>query len=411
MKGASKPAVPPFRVGLLGMYSSANLGDTAIQTAVMRALHDRRPEVEFVAICTDPGDAARTFGLRAHDVSALEAVVDGATGRSEPGVRPSRFARSRLPLQLLATAWHTRRIMRDLDMLLVSGSGQIDDFWGGPWEQPFRLLAWSAAARSQGKPVAYFGVGVDQLHTRAGRRLCLAALGRAQLRVLRDAGSLAALQTLGFDDACGVSPDPAFHLRPAAPVASPAPHGFAVVSPIARHAWPGASDDAYASYLRILGSAADHLQRRGLEVHFVCSQTRMDPPVVPAVQATMRGDVAATRVLTPQGVDDYLRLVQGASVVVASRLHALILALVAGTPVVGVSYARKVTQQMTDAGLAACCLELATLSESALLERIDRVLAQPEAMREHIAATTARFHADLAGQFDRLAALMQPVAP
>jgi polysaccharide pyruvyl transferase WcaK-like protein len=137
----------------------------------------------------------------------------------------------------------------------------------------------------------------------------------------------------------------------------------------------------------------------------------MDPPIVPAVQAAMRGDAAATRVVTPQGVDDYLRAVQGATVVVASRLHALILALVAGTPVVGVSYARKVTQQMADAGLAACCLELATLSEPALTELIDHVLAQPEAMRAHVAATTARFHADLGGQFDRLAALMRPAAP
>lgn len=393
-----------MRVGLLGMYASANLGDTAIQTAVMRALQRRRPGIEFVAICTDPADAARTFGLPAHDVSALEAPVEARTGLPVAGAAASRFARSRRVLQLAATAWHTRRLMRGLDMLLVSGSGQIDDFWGGPWEQPFRLLAWSGAARSQDKPVAFFGVGVDQLHTRAGRHLCLAALRRAQLRVLRDGGSLEALQRLGFHDPCSVSPDPAFHLD-APPAAGTTGH-FAVMSPIARHAWPGKNDETYGEYLRCLAAAADHLQRRGLEVRFVCSQTRMDPPVVPLVQAAMRGDAAAAKVFTPASVDDYLRAVQGARLVLASRLHALILALVAGTPVVGVSYARKVTQQMSDAGLAPFCLELATLRRDELLDRVDQVLAEQDSIRAAIGATVAGFRADLGHRFDELAALV-----
>lgn len=393
-------------VGLLGMYASANLGDTAIQTAVMRALQRRRPDLEFVAICTDPADAARTFGLHAHHVSALEAAVDGPTAEPRAGALASRFARSSLPVQAAATAWHTGRTMRELDVLLVSGSGQIDDFWGGPWEQPLRLLAWSSAARRQRKPVAYFGVGVDQLLTTMGRRLCLAALGRAQMRVVRDPGSLAALRQLGFEGACEVAPDPAFHLE--APPADGVASGFAVVSPIARSAWPGATDDRYAAYLRSLGAAAVHLQRRGLEVRFVCSQTRMDPPIVAAVQAAMEEGSAATRVVTPASVDDYLRAVQGAEVVVASRLHALILALVAGAPVVGVSYARKVTQQLADADLSACCLELATLAESELLARIDMVLEQSGALRTQVRATAARFRIDLDRHFDRLAALMPP---
>lgn len=403
----SGPLTPSVRVGLLGMYASANLGDTAIQTAVMQAMRERRPDVEFVAICTDPADAVRTFGLRAHDVSGLCHPIDPPKhGAPVVDAQDGPWSRAPRPLQLVATAWRTRRITRELDMLLVSGSGQIDDFWGGPWEQPFRLLAWSMAARRQRKPVAYFGVGVDQLLTRAGRRLCAAALAQAQLRVLRDAGSLTALRALGFDEDCGVCPDPAFYLRAPDATAGATEPPFAVMSPIARQAWPGASDETYAAYLQSLSAAADLLQQRGLEVRFVCSQTRMDPPLVSRVQAAMRSDAGATRVITPDSVDGYLRAVQGARVVVASRLHALILALVAGTPVVGVSYARKVTQQMADAGLADCCIELATLDGRQLLERIDHVLARGDAMRSHIDATVADFHTQLAQQFDRLAALL-----
>ncbi len=42
------------RIGLVGMYASANLGDTVIQTVVMAALRSRRVEVDFVGLSPDP---------------------------------------------------------------------------------------------------------------------------------------------------------------------------------------------------------------------------------------------------------------------------------------------------------------------------------------------------------------------
>ena len=396
------------RVGLVGMYASANLGDTAIQTAVMSALRARRPNVEFVGVCTDPADAVRTFGLTALHVSGFGHAIDPSSLDLVTGDRgPDLWERAPLPLRLIAAAVRIDRHMRGMDMLLVSGSGQIDDFWGGPWEQPFRLLAWASAARRQGKPVAFFGVGVDQLLTWLGTRLATAALSRAQLRVLRDPGSLHALRQTGFAAECDVCPDPAFHLADTGGVAVPrAEAAFAVVSPIARNAWPGNLATSYERYLTALAAAADHLQQCGLEVRFVCSQTRMDPPIVPLIQNAMRGNAAATRTITPTSVDHYLREVRGADIVVASRLHALILALVVGTPVVAVSYARKVAQQMADAGLSNFCLELDTLHHDALLGRVTMVLGHQDEIRSQVAATSARLRGELDVRFDRLAAMI-----
>lgn len=396
------------RVGLLGMYASANLGDTAIQTAVMQALLARRPDIEFVGLCTDPMDAAQTFGIRARHLSCESAMllppVNGCDQPVPAGEAGISFERLPAPVARCVSAWRIDRQMRDLDMLLISGSGQIDDFWGGPWEQPFRLLAWTAAARRQRKPAAVFGVGVDQLLTRLGTTFCKQALQRAQLRVLRDAGSLDALRAMGLQVDTDVCPDPAFHLRPVG-TAAPADPAFAVISPIARNAWPG-GNEPYEAYLAALAAAADHLQRRGLEVRFVCSQTRMDPPIVERVKQRMRGNAAGTRVMDVRTVDEYMQEVAGAAVVVGSRLHAMILALVAGTPVVAVSYARKVQRQLQDVGLADYLLELRDVQAEALLARIDRVLSEQQGLRTHIRQQSTLFRAQLDGQFDRLAALV-----
>lgn len=393
------------RIALLGMYASANLGDVAIQLAVMRALRARRPDASFVGVCTDPVDAARTFGMPARKISGFGVLHH--PGGSE-SVVPGWAERAPRPIQRAATWWHVRRHMGSLDMLLVSGSGQIDDFWGGPWEQPMRLLAWSHAAHRQHKPVAFFGVGVDQLLTPLGRRMALSALGLAQQRVLRDQGSLDILRSFGFDAPCDVSPDPAFHLTADSPGHPEDANGqpFAVISPIARNAWPASNGPSHEHYVQVLAECADALQGQGIAVRFACSQTRMDPPVIPQVQARMRADAAATTVLSPRTVDEYLAAVRGARVVLASRLHALILAMVAGTPVVAISYARKVSQQMKDAGLTEFDIPYAQATMDRLRPALRAACEQSAGLSAAIHTTARRNRQQLDRHFDGLAALM-----
>ncbi|MCW5632267.1 MAG: polysaccharide pyruvyl transferase family protein [Rubrivivax sp.] len=398
----------PVRIGLFGMYGSANLGDVAIQRAVIDALRARCPGIELTAICPDPEDAVETFGLPARAATGFGGLVR-PDGPAPAGAWLDRFERSRPWLRLSAAAWRIRGHVRDLDMLLFSGSGQIEDYWGGAWGQPFRLLAWGAATRSRGKAVAYFGVGVDQLLTPAGARMSRSALRLARLRVLRDEGSVEAMRRAGLAGPCSVCPDPAFALRSAA-IDEPRPAQdevpFAVLSPIARSAWPGPEDASYENYLRALAGAADHLQGRGIEVRWACSQTRMDPPVVERVRALMRGDAASTLVVDVRDVDDYLRAVRGARVIVASRLHGVILALVAGTPVVAISVARKVRQQMDDAALPDACLEFDGLQACELRARIDDVLEHGPAWRLRVVRTRDRLRHELDSHFDRLAAVV-----
>lgn len=407
----TNPPHAPFRIGLLGMYASANLGDTAIQRAVMQALRARCPGIEFVGLCTDPLDAARTFGIRARHLSGGGGTARvGADGSASMGAPEFRIDIDGVPapLRIGLSAWRIARHMRELDMLLVSGSGQIDDFWGGPWEQPFRLMTWCGSARRQKKTVAVFGVGVDQLLTRLGSLFSRRALALAQLRVLRDGGSLDAVRAMGITEATEVCPDPAFHLHsePVKPCDQASSLAFAVISPISQQAWPGAEPQAYGRYIAALAASADELHRRGIEVRFICSQTKMDPPVIDRVKALMRSDPSETRVRAVETVDEYLHEVRCARVVIGSRLHAMILALVAGTPVLAISYARKVERQLQDIRLSDCVLDLRSVEVPQLLSKLDMVLSREQELRAHILAMTTDFRHQLDTQFDRLAALI-----
>lgn len=406
MPGVAQSVTGNVRIGLLGMYASRNLGDMAIQTAVMRALRARRSDIEFVGLCQDPEDTVRTFGISAFASSGEgPLIVPGSDGPVVVGARvPGPGA-----VRRLAAIWRIHRQMRDLDMLLVSGSGQVDDFWGGPWAQPFRLLVWCAAARSQRKPVAVFGVGVDEVTTRLGAWFSVRALELAQLRMLRDGGSLDALRAMGFTSNADICPDPAFYLtgdESAESDNAAAALPFAVLSPISRRAWPGAEDASYDAYLSTLAAVGDELQRQAIEVRFVCSQTKMDPPVVDRVKERMRCNAVGARVVAVKTVDEYLRAVGGACVLVGSRLHALILALVVGTPVVAISAVRKVRRQLTDIELPDHAFDLRSVRIPELLARVDEILRHQDSLRNQIVERTQEFRRQLEAGFDRLADLI-----
>jgi polysaccharide pyruvyl transferase WcaK-like protein len=396
-----------IRIGLLGMYASANLGDTAIQSVVMAALRSRRADIDFVGVSHDAVDVVRTHGIPGFPASGCGVLVrprgDGAadTRSSVPATRAaseSGFARRVLALR------NIDRQVRDLDMLLVSGGGQIDDFWGGPWRQPFRLFAWCFCARLHRKPIAAFALGVDELHRRLSAWFVTHALQMAKYRTFRDTGSLEALRNKGLNSVASVCPDPAFGFC-AAPSARVEERGrmprFAVISPISSHAFP-ASDAEYDAYLTALASVAEAMLKQGIEVRLVCSQTKMDPPVASRVMARMKMDAGISRA-DVKTVDDFVLAVSGAELVIASRLHALILSLVAGTPVIAVSPARKVRQQMIDVGLDNYCFDLKSLQASALLSSVQTALNQRQELHKVIASRVRELRGQLDNAFDQLA--------
>jgi polysaccharide pyruvyl transferase WcaK-like protein len=175
---------------MLGMYASRNLGDTSIQTAVMRALRSRRRDIEFVGLCQDPVDTVSTFGILAIALPEEGAVIAPETEGQAPVTEPSS-PRRRMPwvVRRIAAIWRFYRAMRNLDMLLVLGGRQVDDYCGGPRAQPFRLFACSPvrlvtyrayAAQVRG----HFAVGVDQLRTRLVTLLSVGALELAHMGLL-----------------------------------------------------------------------------------------------------------------------------------------------------------------------------------------------------------------------------------
>jgi len=104
-------------------------------------------------------------------------------------------------------------------------------------------------------------------------------------------------------------------------------------------------------------------------------------------------------------VSDFLAQVRDARVVVASRLHAAILSLVAGVPVVAVAPQRKVTQLMDDAGLADYCVELQNVTAADLIRCIAAALDNESQLRSQVRVQAEFFRKDLRHTYDDIVGL------
>lgn len=398
-------AAAPRRIGLLGPYASRNLGDAAIQAAVVAELRARLPGAALVGICPDPEDTVRTLRIPAFPLSGHggEMRPDSPPPEEPPALAArGRVARLRAAC---AAAGRIASFVQRLDLLVVSGGGQLDDYWGGAWQQPYALALWTSLARLHGVRVAVLGVGLDRLSTRLSRFFTRTALDLAQFRSFRDPGTLAALRADGFRRPARVCPDLAFGLPPALVGAARAPGGppFAVVSPISDKVWLGAARSRYDAYVEALAAACGSLAGAGLRVRLACSQSAMDAPVASRLAERVRAvSGRACEIGDAATVQDYVGLVRGARVVIASRLHAVILALVAGAPVVAVSYARKVAQLMRDLELGEYCVDLGAADAEALARLAALALAEDERLREHIRRRTSALRAALGETYDAM---------
>lgn len=398
-------------VAILGPYGFGNLGDAAIQEAVLAQLHERVPDARVVGVSMNPSDTRRRHGIEtfAYHTAAHRALreaeeraanVDRTAGRrswlhDRLQWRIERWARRWAEVRHLL---YVVRVLRKIDLLLISGGGQLDDFWGGPWQHPFTLVKWTALARLLGVPVMFLSVGAGRVTDPRSCRMLRWALRLAAYRSYRDEGSLRLVrEKIGFAGPDSVVPDMAFAL----PVGEgprmasvPAATGLRVaIGPIPYcnpDIWPERDAGRYGIYVDRLARTSAALLERGAELTFVVGEVHHDPVVVEAVVQRLRVAVPhlMERVHAPaiESVAQLVAALRRSDLVVSSRFHGVLLSQLLGRPVLAVSYERKVRQLMVDAGLERWVVDI----EEATPERMSDMMQAIESSLDDIRMALAQ---------------------
>ena len=285
----------PLDVTLCGYYGFGNLGDELLARSLVDLLEEAGvPRFRVGILSANPEDARRTLGV----------------------VAANRWS----PLE---AAW----ILGRSRTLLLGGGGLLQDatslrsclyYWG-----VVRL------ARLRGSVPWAFGQSVGPLRSPLGRRLALEALRACPVRVVRDRPSLELVRSLGLG-AVELAPDPVLGLS----LPPRESGGSAGRWGINLRPWRGGPlaeaareirDRAAAAGKSLVGVALAEEDRR-------CLEEARDREGVPLEEIRLLD--------SPEAFADLASRVDGLA---AMRLHALVLAVLAGLPAAAVPYDPKVS--------------------------------------------------------------------
>lgn len=428
---------------LVTPYTGGNLGDGAIQDAVIDHIRQRFPDAAIYGITLNPTDTAERHGIpsfpiagfsvREYSVVSPSPVATHPADSRQPGRETGLARRTAKALMrgavqigrlLLPRGWPSIarcelphivngfKFLRDVDFLVVSGGGQLDELWGGPWGHPYALFKWSVLARLRGARLIFLSVGFGELDSRLGRFFTRTALRLAAYRSYRDSGSRDLMQRAGFRRDDPVFPDLAYSLAlPASPLRRDGQAKVRLVglSPLCYchpRCWPRKDAGIYDAYLRNLCKIVQWLVTRNLRVSIFASDSP-DRIVIDDLWDLLSHEISAQglqsverhHVATTQSFLDHASRVD---LMIASRLHSVLLAQLAGTPVIALSFDRKVDVQMEAAGQSSFLLTIDHFQMAQFEDSFVRLETGLEAAREEIQARFREYRAQLEVQYDAI---------
>jgi polysaccharide pyruvyl transferase WcaK-like protein len=312
-----------MRVGIAGWFGSDNLGDEMLLHSLIICVRSVAENASFVVLSPNPDRVAELHAVDAEHMPTLRAR--GATERQAAA----------------------RRAIRDCDILFL-GPGTVfqERSPNLPWPGTLPLFARIVGmAKMAGTPVAIAGAGVREGGTPAGRRL-LRVLGATCVAVgVRDQRSASC-----FGRSAQVIGDMAYTLRlPAVDGERPDRRFGLSLRPLA--------PDTETSLLAAASGCTELLRRdgwsgvflpmaygrgaRGEDDSTIYDRAFRDVMDVAASPLDGNGPLAGA-------LDGWLASLATHRLVIATRLHAALLAVALGVPTVAIAYERKVHDAFVD---------------------------------------------------------------
>jgi len=430
------------KIGLLNHMGGGNLGDDATQDAVMQNLKRRWPGSVVLGFSMNPSDTETRHGIPSYPIRietwsrhegptdstgqaaqnpelTLKARLKSALGRYPRLFEFLKKARARAaggPLKLfqeLSLLARSFQIIRTLDVLVISGGGQLLDAWGGPWKFPYTVFKWTLLARLACVRCYFLNVGAGPLDHRLGRWFIKRALQLADYVSFRDENSKTLVTEIGFKGASHVFADCVYSLDLPAPHPNGAPsvrEPVVGLSPMAycdpRVYWQ--KDPAvYEGFIHTLASFGSWLTQNNYRLALFSTDIFFDAQTIAELEAALRdgsgctqpGRIERARIAE---VEELLAHMNSLDYVVTCRYHGVVFAHLLNKPVLALSHHPKVSTLMSDLGLAKYCLDIRKCDIDLLQETFLSLVASRDQVRSCMADKLAGYRRDLSVQFDQL---------
>jgi polysaccharide pyruvyl transferase WcaK-like protein len=343
----------------------------------------------MTCICTCPDVTTRTYNIDAVPMTGVFAKPLWLRGN--PVARFLRKIIIGIPSELYR--WLAAiRILKGMDMFIVPGTGLLTDAYGlTPWG-PYTLFKWSMVAKLCRCKLLFVSVGAGPVYSAFGKYFVKSALSLADFRSYRDYASLECLKRIGFEtNRDRVYPDLVFSL-PETVIPSDKsekePRTVVGLGLMEYYGKPSIDSPHNAIYLAYLENLVVFL--RWLLVHEYDARLLIgdvgDRRVTEEFRSLLKErsliyDEARVIDEPVSSVEHLLSQLAATDIVVATRFHNVLLALLLNKPVIAISFHHKCTSLMSEMGLSQYCHDINDMNVGRLIEQFQDVERNAENLK------------------------------
>jgi polysaccharide pyruvyl transferase WcaK-like protein len=397
----------------LGNFGTHNLGNECTLQSIIQNARKYLPGATLRCICPGPEDASSRYNIPAFRMSYRDAPAfksKAPNRQNHPVIKWVRRLVIRLPLELVE--WlEAFRTLKGTNMLIMPGTGMLGDFGIGPFDLHYQILKWSIVARIRRCKLLFVSVGAGPIDDPLSRWIVKSAITLADYRSYRDSFSRQYLDSLGFDTSEDhVYPDLAFSF-PATAIPSPDARasntrivGLGLMDYYGKAGHPERGAPLYQDYIAKVTGLVTWLLKRKYCVRLLIGDLSYDTRVKGDLFRALEendvvwepGQIIDEPVLSVEQL--WAQLAQ-TDMVVATRFHNILLALMLNKPVIALSYHEKIESLMAGFGLEQYCHRIGELDVETLAEQFRSLEADAKSLQASIRHKTEEYRKALDDQY------------
>jgi polysaccharide pyruvyl transferase WcaK-like protein len=412
------------KIGLLDHMGYGNMGDAAVQEAFIANIKRRLPNAVLIGFSLNPDDTRKRHNIASYPIRWCH---PGWKGTDAPQAQAKVFdLNSKLKSYLkrcrilyvwakpihdfmreLAHLMRSYDTVRFLDILIISGGGQLSELWR---EMPYNVFKFCLLAKLSRTPLLIVGVGAGPLERPSSKFFARWSVRLANYTSFRDVESQTLLRNLGVKTQTHVCPDPAYALdlrdyvtgKPSNTLTARIglnPMGFC--DP---RVWPRKDEAVYGRYLDKLAAFSSWLLAQNYHLEIFTSDSSVDLQAIAdlkkrLIDASPNGSskVAYRPVAC---LKELLVQMSTFDFVITSKFHGVVFSHLLAKPVIGLSYHPKIDDLMRTVGHLRYCLPIEHFDVDSLIETFQTLVHNGDDLRSLFRKTAATYADALQVEFD-----------
>ncbi len=416
------------RIGLMDHMGFSNLGDAAIQEAIIANIRRRIDGATIIGFSLNPSDTETRHGIPSYPITwsypgRFDSKSQSSGRAGKEGTLKKALKRNPIIFSFLkpmhdlareaAHLLRSYRVLKSLDLFVVSGGGQLCELWRGPWSHPYNVFKFAVLAKLAGAKLYIVNVGAGPLQHPLSKFFSKWAVRLADYASFRDQESKELISSLGVKKELAVFPDPVYALEhskyvPAGP--STSSRRIVGINPIGYcdpRIWPRSDVEVYNGYLDKLAAFSSWLLRNGYELRIFSGDIRVDHLAMADLKDRISSEVPSGSIeacsQSPElSLNELLEQMSSFDYIVTSKFHGVVFSHLLQKPVVALSYHCKIDHLMQKVGHYRYCLDIERFDAGSLTEAFSALTEDGRELSVRFQRIAGSFAMELKSEFNSL---------